>query len=70
MNNQLIKDKLIDEEAELQDKISRLEIFEHSTEFGQLVSNHKDLLRIQKHSMKTYRGCLLMRIKLLEEIET
>jgi hypothetical protein len=58
--------RLLIEQEQLEEKLSKLEAVFQSTLFDSFEENMKSLLLIQFHAMKTYRECLEQRIKILK----
>ena len=58
--------RLLIEQEQLEEKLSKLEAVFKSTLFDSFEENMKSLLLIQFHAMKTYRECLEQRIKILK----
>ena len=56
------KERLIEEEFSLNEKIIKLDIFIKSDSFNKIDSFQQALLSIQLQSMKTYQSCLNHRL--------
>lgn len=59
-------ERLLTEEAELQDKIAKLITFLNGENFKMIDPAQQKLLKIQVNAMKTYNQCLIERIDLLK----
>lgn len=55
-------DRLLEEKAQLDEKIEKLECFVNSDNFKELDETNKNLLNIQLPAMKTYSNILETRI--------
>lgn len=56
------KTRLIDEQAQLEEKLTKLNAFNESEKVNDIDPIQKDLLLIQAGAMYTYNQCLLARI--------
>lgn len=59
------KERLIDEQAQLEEKLTKLNEFNDSEKANEIDPIQKDLLLIQAGAMYTYNETLKVRIKLL-----
>ena len=59
-------ERLITEEAELMDKIAKLNAFINGNNFKTIDPMQQTLLKIQVNAMHTYSQCLIERIELLK----
>ena len=62
------KERLIDEQTQLKDKIEKLDNFILSDNFNSIDKIQQSLLSIQLSSMKTYSDCLGERLIWLEKV--
>lgn len=63
------KDRLSDEKAQLDDRLSKLDAFQKSDAFNGIDPVQMTLLNIQAQAMATYSQCLLERLAWLEPVE-
>jgi hypothetical protein len=61
------KERLIQEQKDLQEKIEKLTVFQVSETFKSLPKEDRDLLNIQLYAMATYNTILLARIDRLKD---
>jgi len=66
-NMSTFKERLIDEQIQLNDKIEKLSSFILSDNFKKVDSIQQTLLNIQLSSMKTYSQCLKERLDWLDK---
>lgn len=59
------KDRLIDEQAQLEEKLMKLDAFRMSEKFDKIDDVQKALLNVQSAAMNTYLQCLKERIERL-----
>lgn len=64
------KERLFQEKQELDEKRSKLEVFQNSEKFKEIAPEQMSLLNIQSQAMATYSQCLLERIVWLEKEAT
>lgn len=62
-----LKERLLTEKAELDEKRSKLEAFQNSEAFQKIEPVQMTLLNIQAQAMLTYSQCLLERLAWLKE---
>lgn len=62
-----LKERLLTEKAELDEKRSKLEAFQTNEAFQKIEPVQMTLLNIQAQSMATYSQCLLERLAWLKE---
>jgi hypothetical protein len=60
------KDRLVEEQAQLEEKLNKLNDFNESEKVNDIDPVQKDLLLIQAGAMYTYNECLKVRIALLD----
>lgn len=60
------RSRLLDEKQQLDEKRSKLEVFQNSDAFKKINAIQMTLLNIQAQAMATYSQCLLERIAWLE----
>ena len=61
------KERLATEKTELDEKRSKLEVFQNSEAFKSIAPEQMSLLNIQAQAMATYSQCLLERIAWLKD---
>jgi len=66
-NMSTFKERLIDEQTQLNDKIEKLDSFISNENFNKIDKVQQSLLSVQLSSMKTYYECLKERLTWLEE---
>ena len=59
------KDRLIDEQAQLEEKLMKLDAFRMSEKFEEIDDVQKALLNVQSAAMNTYNQCLKERLERL-----
>ncbi len=59
------KDRLIDEQAQLEEKLMKLDAFRMSEKFDKIDDVQKALLNVQSAAMNTYNQCLKERLERL-----
>ena len=61
------KERLVQEEKELLEKVTKLDAFMKSDKFGSVSTTQRNLLNIQYHAMCIYEQCLIERLEDLDK---